>query len=88
MKPAPLAAYARGVNYFIQTHLHDLPIEFTLLGYSPQPWSVVDSILIGLHMYRDLTTTWKDEILKRDMLATGDRAKVDFLFPARGGDWR
>ena len=82
---APLAAYARGVNYFIETHLQDLPIEFTLLGYSPQPWSVVDSILIGLHMYRDLTTTWKDEILKRDMLATGDRAKVDFLFPARSG---
>jgi len=80
-----LAAYARGVNYFIQTHLHALPVEFTLLGYQPRPWSVVDSILIGLHMYRDLTTTWKDEILKRDMRAAGDRAKVDFLFPARSG---
>ena len=82
---APLAAYARGVNYFIQTHLHALPVEFTLLGYQPRPWSVVDSILIGLHMYRDLTTTWKDEILKRDMRAAGDRAKVDFLFPPRSG---
>ena len=82
---APLAAYARGVNYFIQTHLHALPVEFTLLGYQPRPWSVVDSILIGLHMYRDLTTTWKDEILKRDMQAAGDRAKVDFLFPPRSG---
>ena len=82
---APLAAYARGVNYFIQTHLRSLPVEFTLLGYNPRPWSVVDSILIGLHMYRDLTTTWKDEILKRDMLAAGDRAKVDFLFPPRSG---
>jgi penicillin G amidase len=82
---APLAAYARGVNYFIQTHLHALPVEFTLLGYDPRPWSVVDTILIGLHMYRDLTTTWKDEILKRDMLAAGDHAKVDFLFPPRSG---
>jgi penicillin amidase len=82
---APLAAYARGVNYFIQTHLHALPVEFTLLGFQPRPWSVVDSILIGLHMYRDLTTTWKDEILKRDMRASGDRAKVDFLFPPRSG---
>jgi penicillin amidase len=75
---APLAAYARGVNWFIQTHLHVLPVEFTLLGYEPRPWSVVDTILIGLHMYRDLTTTWKDEILKRDMLAAGDRAKGGF----------
>ncbi len=82
---APLAAYARGVNFFIETHLHALPIEFTLLGYQPRPWSVVDTILIGLHMYRDLTTTWKDEILKRDLLAGGDRAKVDFLFPPRSG---
>jgi len=82
---APLAAYARGVNHFIRTHLHALPLEFTLLGYEPRPWSVVDTILIGLHMYRDLTTTWKDEILKRDMRASGDRAKVDFLFPPRSG---
>lgn len=82
---APLAAYARGINFFIQTHLHKLPIEFTLLGYQPRPWSVVDCILVGLHMYRDLTTTWRDEILKRDMLASGDRAKVDFLFPPRSG---
>jgi penicillin G amidase len=82
---APLAAYTRGVNYFIQSHLRALPVEFTLLGYQPRPWSVVDTILIGLHMYRDLTTTWKDEILKRDMRASGDRAKVDFLFPPRSG---
>ena len=82
---APLAAYARGVNFFIETHRRNLPIEFTLLGYSPRPWSVIDCILIGLHMYRDLTTTWKDEILKRDMLAAGDSAKVGFLFPARSG---
>ncbi len=82
---APLAAYARGVNHFIQTHLNALPVEFTLLGYQPRPWSAIDTILIGLHMYRDLTTTWKDEILKRDMLAAGDPAKVNFLFPPRSG---
>ena len=82
---APLAAYTRGVNYFLQTHAHSLPVEFTLLQYDPRPWSVVDTIMIGLHMYRDLTTTWKDEILKRDMLAAGDPAKVNFLFPPRSG---
>ena len=82
---ARLVAYARGVNYFIQTHRHALPVEFTLLRYDPRPWSVVDTILIGLHMYRDLTTTWKDEILKRDMLAAGDRRKVNFLFTPRSG---
>jgi penicillin amidase len=85
--PAPdraaMAAYARGVNEFINTHLGNLPLEFRLLGYQPRPWSVVDSLLICLHMYRDLSSSWRDELEKRDMLAHGDARKVDFLFPAR-----
>jgi penicillin amidase len=82
---AALAAYARGVNRFIATHENDLPLEFTLLRYQPHPWSVVDSLLVCLYMYRDLTTTWRDQILKRDMLANGDRDKVEFLFPVDAG---
>ena len=82
---AALAAYARGVNAYIDSHLRRLPLEFTALGYNPRPWSVVDSILIGLHMFRNLTTTYPDEILKQQMLAGGNPAKVDFLFPSRTG---
>ena len=36
---AVLAAYARGVNYFIETHRGRLPLEFTLLRYDPRPWT-------------------------------------------------
>ncbi|HEY1337561.1 MAG TPA: penicillin acylase family protein [Bryobacteraceae bacterium] len=79
------AAYARGVNYFIATHLHNLPLEFSLLKYEPRPWSVVDSLLLCLHMFRTLTTTWHDEIAKRQMLSEGDATKVNFLFPVRSG---
>ena len=82
---AVYAAYARGVNCFIAQHLGSLPLEFTLLGYQPRPWSVVDSMLVSLHMFRDLTTSWRDEIVKRNMLAAGDRKKVDFLFPLGAG---
>ncbi len=82
---AALAAYTRGVNLFIETHAGRYPLEFSLLQYDPQPWSAVDSLLIGLYMYRSLTTTWKDEIVKRDMLSDGDPAKVSFLFPVRSG---
>jgi penicillin amidase len=78
---AAMAAYARGVNQFIATHLNNLPLEFTLLGYQPRPWSAIDSLLICLHMFRDLTTSWRDEIAKRAMLAGADPAKVNFLFP-------
>ena len=81
---AAFAAYTRGVNQFIATHRNNLPVEFTLLNYQPRPWSVVDCLLLCLHMYRNLTTTWKDEIVKNNMLAQGDRAKVEFLFPMHG----
>lgn len=81
---AALAAYARGVNQFISTHLHNLPVEFTLLGYQPRPWSVIDSLLLCLHMFRNLTTTWRDEVTKHNMLAQGDPQKVNFLFPMYG----
>lgn len=77
------AAYARGVNSFIATHLGNLPVEFSLLRYQPRPWSVVDSILICLHMFRDLTTTWRNKVIKRDLRAGGDARMVDFLFPVR-----
>jgi penicillin amidase len=81
---AAFAAYTRGVNQFIATHLNNLPLEFTLLKYQPRPWSVVDCLLLCLHMYRNLTNTWKDEIVKNNLLAQGDRAKVEFLYPMRG----
>jgi len=80
---AAMAAYARGVNAFVDGHVGNLPLEFRLLGYQPRPWSVVDSLLVCLHMYRILSSSWRDELEKRDMLAHGDAAKVAYLFPAR-----
>ncbi|MGP0076116.1 MAG: penicillin acylase family protein [Bryobacteraceae bacterium] len=82
---ALFAAYAHGVNYFIETHRKALPLEFTLLGYDPRPWSIVDSLLCGLQMHRSLTSTWREELRKMTMLADGDPAKVALLYPARAG---
>lgn len=82
---AMLAAYARGVNEFIETHRGNLPLEFSLLRYEPRPWRISDTILVGLQMYRTLTTTWTTELKKEALLAGGDREKVNFLFPVRSG---
>jgi len=82
---AAFAAYTRGVNAFISTHLDRLPLEFSLLGYQPRPWSVIDSLLICLHMFRTLTNTWRNDAIKHDMLLSGDRDKVGFLFPTGAG---
>jgi penicillin amidase len=83
---AMLAAYARGVNEYIRAHRDRLPMEFTLLGYDPAPWTVSDSILAGLEMYRSLTTTWKHEIQKSTLLAGAPhREMVELLYPPRTG---
>ncbi len=82
---AVFAAYARGVNYFIETHRGRLPLEFSILRYDPRPWRVTDSILCALQMYRTLTSTWREELQKQQMIQSGDPAKVNFLFQSRLG---
>ena len=51
----------------------------------PRPWSITDSVCIGLQMIRDLTTGWKDEVAKAGMLANGDAKLVNQIFPVRSG---
>ncbi|MDZ7637086.1 MAG: penicillin acylase family protein [Bryobacterales bacterium] len=60
-----LAAYARGVNHYIDTHRDRLPPEFAMLGYQPRPWSIADSLLVGLRMTADLTSTARDRPRQR-----------------------
>ena len=84
---AMLSAYARGVNHYIRTHRDKLPVEFTLLGYDPSPWTVTDCILVGLEMYRSLTSTWKHEIQKMSLLSQqgANRQMIELLYPTRSG---
>src|SRR5207248_1620117 len=82
---AALAAYARGVNAYIEGRHGRYGLEFTLLGFDPRPWSVVDTLLVGMHMFRTLTSDWKTKLIKEQMLRAGDPGKVNYLFPYRSG---
>ncbi|MBU0493121.1 MAG: penicillin acylase family protein [Chloroflexi bacterium] len=42
-----MLAYAAGVNAYIDTHRDRLPLELTLLGVSPEPWTPVDTLVWG-----------------------------------------
>jgi penicillin amidase len=57
-----LEAYARGVNDNIAERGGKWPIEFVALGYRPRPWSLADTYLISLYMYKTLTSTWKEKL--------------------------
>ena len=88
-----LQAYARGVNAYIESRAgkaggrfdRRYGMEFALLGYDPRPWSVVDSLLCGLYMYRTLTNDWRNKLDKQRMVAGGEPDKVAYLFPYRIG---
>ncbi len=84
-----LIEYARGVNYFIATHRGDYSLEFSLPGhsYDPRPWTVVDSLLVGLVMTRDLTDSSKFEFDRGALLQIADPVKVRTLFPATQGQY-
>ncbi len=81
--------YARGVNYFIDSHRGDYPLEFSLPGhkYDPAPWTVADSMLVGLVMFRNLTDSAAADFDKGRLLqscAAPDKFRL--LFPqVQGG---
>jgi len=81
---AIMEAYARGVNRFIESHGRHLPLEFSLLGYKPQPWQAADSLTISAYMYRTLTNTWQNELDRATVEARvgNDRAKDLFSLDA------
>jgi penicillin G amidase len=70
-------AYARGVNKFIDQHWKNLPVEFSLLNYKPQPWQPSDTMVVAAYMYRSLTDTWERELNRATVIerAGADRAK-------------
>jgi len=85
-----LIEYARGVNYFIDTHRGDYALEFSLPGhaYDPRDWSLADSILVGLVMYRDLTDKSQFKFDKGALISkAADPAKIRLLFPPIEGQY-
>jgi penicillin G amidase len=72
-----LEAFARGVNQFIEQHMSNLPLEFSLLRYKPQPWKPADTLAISGYMYRTLADTRERELNRAKVTerAGPDRAK-------------
>jgi penicillin G amidase len=48
------AAYARGVNASIEHSRAHLPLEFRILNYSPDPWTVDDCFAVGAELAQEL----------------------------------
>ncbi|MCF7797963.1 MAG: penicillin acylase family protein [Lentisphaeria bacterium] len=56
-------AFAAGVNAYIESRGKNLPPEFVILGYKPDPWEPQHSFNLIGYMAWDLTMPWSTEII-------------------------
>lgn len=79
---AALQAYSDGVNEYIATHKGHFPIEFDMLNFEPEPWTVEHSILLSRLMAWELNyARWVDLLLGELVQQFGaDTAKEIFPY--------
>lgn len=78
---ADLDAYVAGVNAFIAAPDTDLPPEYGLLFFKPEPWTAADSLVWGKLMALQLSGNWYREVLEAALREILPPARVDSLFP-------
>lgn len=77
-----LQAYTAGVNAYL-TGVNVLPPEFLALGYRPEQWREVDSILVSLNIFKLLNGNISEERMLTVMRQTLPHNVVEFLTPKR-----
>jgi penicillin G amidase len=63
-----LDAYTSGVNARISGLTKEtLPLEFKILGYTPKPWTIEDSLIVGKVFSESLSTSWTTDLLRAQL---------------------
>jgi penicillin amidase len=85
---AELDAYAQGVNAYMQSHRNNLlpasnlPLEFAILGFTPAPWTAIDSLAYGRVVALSLDTIWQTKLARAAVVAKVGPVVASTLFPA------
>ncbi len=82
-----VAAFCTGVNRYIEEKGDDLPPEFAILGYTPDPWEMFHSINLIGYMAWDLSFAWDMEIFLHKLREKIPQGKFNKLLP-RGQNHR
>lgn len=76
-----LQAYADGVTRYVVTHKGKYPIEFDLLNFEPEAWTIEHSLLVSRLMAWELNySRWVDIVLGQLVERLGT-AKASEIFP-------
>lgn len=76
-----LKSYSEGVNYFIENNKFKLPVEFDLLGYYPEPWTEIHSLLIIRMMAWELNLNWWADFVYAELIEKFGVDKTSEILP-------
>jgi penicillin amidase len=80
-------AYVAGVNAYIGSHHgRALPIEFTILGFEPEPWRPEDVLVWAKMMAWNLGDNWEKELLRAKLNERLGAERAGQLMPAYAVD--
>lgn len=77
-----LEAYAQGVNAYVDSHRGRLPLEFSILGVSPRPWTPADTLAWGKMIALSLGQNHVQETVRAGLAArVGEAAARQLMAP-------
>ena len=76
-----LQAYADGVNQFIASHTGKYPLEFDMLSFEPEPWTIEHSLLISRLMAWEMNFSRWNDLLLAALVARLGEEKAKEVFP-------
>ncbi len=76
-----LQRYTDGINAFVSSHKDSLPLEFTVLGITPDPWKPIDSLAYGRVVAYSLDGTWNTKYTRAIVTAKTNIETARTLFP-------
>ena len=76
-----LILYADGVNAYLKSRDGSFPMEFSLLGFEPEPWLPEHGLLWGRLMAYQLSARWRDDLAREALIDSVGMDKVRELWP-------
>ncbi len=76
-----IQAYTNGINdYILSCDIRNLPIEYKLLNYKPEKWTILKSFLL-MEQMSDMLSRRNQDIEDTYLLEILGKEEYDFLFP-------
>lgn len=75
-----LDVYTGGVNSYIDGNSNKLPLEFTLLGFKPEPWQPLDTLAWVKMQAWQLSANWSTELLNAALVGKVGPERAAQLF--------